>query len=312
MSIVRSNISNLMKVDLDIVLQEAWKNLSHELILNTIFNVMDSDKKEENNQTVGGMGLLAVKEEGEDLSNKIFRQGYKTTYTHKTLGMYAQISMEAVDDEQYGTISRLPQAMARSADATYNYYMSRIFGQCTSTSEDFITGGDGVALLSTSHPLSVSGGTCSNKPSTDADLSLSTLWDGVDVFYEMLDDAGKPIANSPKYLLIPHQSLQVAHELLDSEKYPESAENAINALRKVTNIEIVPWPYWLGNQDSDCWFLLADKAATDDYPLRMYRRMPYKTESDNDFFSGDFLYRVICRFSCGFDDWRFVFGSTGG
>jgi hypothetical protein len=312
MAIVRSSLSNLMKVDLDIVMQESWKNVQHEAILNAIFNVVTSSKKEEKHLTVGGMGLLSVKDEGADLTNNIFREGYLTTFTHKTLGMYAQISMEAVQDEQYGTITKLPKAMARSADATYSYYMSRIFGLATSTSEDFISGGDGVALLSTSHPLSVAGGTSSNTPSTAVDLTETSLWAGVDAFYEMLDDAGKPIANSPRYLLVPHQNQRKANELIYSEKTPESANNAINALRRVTDIEVVVWPYWLGAIDSDCWFLLADKNATDEYPLYMIRRMPYETESDNDFFSKDFMYSVVCRFSVGYSDWRFCYGTLGG
>lgn len=233
MAIVRASISNLMDVDLDEVAHEEWQNTTHKPILDAIFRVIDSTKQEEIFQTVGGMGLLAEKSEGEDMTNRIFRQGYKTTFTHKTLAMYAQLSMEAVDDEQYGVISNLPESMVRSADATYNYYMSRIFGQSTSTSEDFITGGDGKALLATDHPLAVSGGTCANKPSTDVDLGAASLWDAIDGFYGMLDDAGKPLAINPKYLLIPHQELQKAHELVDSEKYPESAK------------QIGPYTFWM-------------------------------------------------------------------
>jgi len=247
MAIIRSQLTNLMKVDLDKVLDEAWKNVIYEPILNAIFNTDTSGKKEEQNLTVGGFGLLAVKNEGADLAERSFKEGYKTTYTHKTLGFYAAVSMEARDDEQYGVIRRIPKSMARSADATVNYYLSRIFGYATSASDDFISGGDGKALLATDHPLANSGGTSSNKPSTDADLSATTLWAGVNAFYEMLDDAGKPIANSPRYLLVPHQTQQKAIELIDSEKYPESAENAINALRKAVSLDVVIWPYWLGS-----------------------------------------------------------------
>ena len=312
MAIVRSSIPNLIKVDLDIVAQEAWENTTHKPILDLLFNVQDSTKKEEKAQTVGGVGLMAIKPEGEDLTNKVFREGYNTVFTHKTLGMEVSLSMEAVDDEQYGTIENLPQAMVRSADATYNYYMSRIFGYATSTSEDFITGGDGKALLDTAHPCSVSGGTFANTPSTAVDLTETSLWAGVDKYYEMLDDAGKPIANSPKYLLIPHQSQKKANELIHSEKTPEDANNSINALRKVTDITVVPWPFWLGNIDSDCWFLIADKNATDQYPLCMFRRKEYETEADNDFHSKDFMYSMLCRFSVGYFDPRFVYGSMGG
>jgi len=311
MAILRTNLSNLMKVDLDRVLFEAWKTLPYERILNTLFNLGTSDKKEEVDQTVGGFGLAAVKSEGADLAEKEFREGYKTTYTHKTLGYYTGISFEANADEQYGIIKKAPKAMARSVDATINYYTSRIFGRGNNATEDFITGGDGVALLSASHPLKM-GGTSSNTPSTQADLSATTLWAGITAYYEMLDDAGKPIANTPKYLVIPHQTQQKGIELLFSDKFPESAENAVNALRKAVNLELVVWPYWLGNVDSDCWFIVSDKNASDDHPLRFFWRLRPQTDSDNDFYSKDFLYSLLMRFSLGYDDWRFVYGSMGG
>jgi hypothetical protein len=193
---IRSNFTNLMKVDLDNVLQEAWKGVSYEDLLAAIFNVSSSTKREEISLTVGGFPMLVVKDEGEDLAQRSFQEGYKTTYTHKTFGIYASLSMEAQDDEQYGTFKKIPWSMARSVDATLNYYMSRIFTRCTDASEDFITGGDGQALLSTAHPLT-GGGTSSNKPSTDADLSATTLHSAINAFYEMLDDAGKPLLIAP-------------------------------------------------------------------------------------------------------------------
>ena len=311
MATVRSQLTNLMKVDMDKILQENWKGVTYEPILNTLFNTDTSGKKDEQNLTVGGFGLLDVKDEGVDMAERLFKEGYKTTYTHKTLAFYAAVSMEARDDEQYGAIRKIPQAMTKSVDATINRYMARIFGLSTSTTDDFITGGDGVALLSTAHPLKISGGTFSNKPSTDADLTATTMWAGVNAFYEMLDDAGKPIANSPKYLVVPHQTQQKAIELVFSEKFPESAENAINALRKAVNLELVVWPYWLGSIDADCWFLCADKSATTDYPLRFYWRTKPMTEADTDFFNKNWLYSLVMRMSLGYDDPRFIYGSVG-
>ena len=229
MSVLRSNLSNLMKVDLDGVFFEAWKNQPYQLILNTIFDVITSDKKEEKFQTVAGFGIAPVKAEGADLAEKTFREAYQTTLTHKTLGYYFGVSMEAKQDEQYGVIPRAPKACAKSMDYTINYYMSKIFGYATSSTAganglDFSSSVDGSALLATSHALAESGGTCGNKPSTDADLSATTIWAGVDKFYEFLDDAGKPIVVSPRYLLVPHQTQKVARELLESELFPESAK----------------------------------------------------------------------------------------
>ena len=89
--------------------------------------------------------------------------------------------------------------------------------------------------------------------------------------------------------------------------------NAINALRLRTKITPVVWPYWIGSVDSDCWFLLGakDEWPKGKFPLRFYWRKKPTTESYNDFFSKDFMYSVVLRFSCGYTDWRFIFGSMG-
>lgn len=313
MTVLRANISELMAVDLDHILFEELGTYGYEELLNMIYSVETSRKKVEYGLTVGGFPLLAEKTENESLTAKDWKEGYKTTYTHKTFGIYTALSMEAQQDELHGIIGRLPTAMARSIDATLNYYASRIFSRATNTSEDFITGGDGVSLLSVSHPL-LGGGTSSNKPSTDADLTATSLWAGVRAFYEMLDDESKPVRNAPATLLIPHDYEQKAIELLMSQQYPESAENAVNAIqkRKGPSISYVVWPYWISSVDSDCWFLLGDKAPWGkNYPLKFYWRMRPETESDNDFFTKEFMYSIVLRFSLGYTDWRFVYGSMG-
>ena len=314
MSVLQANISELMAVDLDHVLFESLGTYDYEMLLNAIFDVRDSKKRYEYGETVGGFPIASVKDENESLDARDWKQGYKTTYTHKTLGFYNAISLEAKMNELHGIIEKLPQGMARAIDATINYYTSRIFSRADNATEDFITGGDGVALLSTSHPLK-GGGTTSNTPSSGADLSATSLWAGVTAFYEMLDDESKPVRNRPKTLLIPHQSEQVAIELLQSDKFPESANNAINALQKLRErkLDYVVWPYWIGSVDSDCWFLLGDKAQWGkDYPLKFYWRLRPETESDNDFFTKEFLYSIILMFSTGYTDPRFLYGSMGG
>lgn len=313
MAILSANLPELLKVDLDHVLFEALGTFGYEEMLNRLFQVTTSKKNLEYGLTVGGFPLMAEKPESESLTARDFKEGYKTTYTHKTFGMYCALSMESQQDELHGIVSKLPQAMARAVDASINYYTSRIFSRANSTSEDFITGGDGVALISTSHPLK-GGGTSSNTPSTAADLTATSFWAGMNAFYEMLDDESKPVRTSPATLLIPHQSEQKAIELLLSDKYPENAENAINAIqkRRGAKMDYLVWPYWLGSVDSDCWFIIGDKGDWGgDYPLKFYWRMKPETESDNDFYTKEFAYSVVCRFSLGYSDWRFVYGSMG-
>lgn len=312
MAVITTNIAELVALDLDHVLMEELGTLDYETLVNSIYDVKSSEKKYEYGQTVTGFPIASVKDEGEALTARDWAEGYKTTYTHKTLGMYNAISMEARQDELHGCVEQISPAMARAIDATINYYASRLFSRATNTTEDFVTGGDGVALLSASHPLQA-GGTSSNTPSSAVDLTATSLWAGVNAFYEMLDDQAKPVRNRPDRLLIPHQSQQKATELLSSELYPEDANNAINALRKRYEIAPIIWPYWIGSVDDDCWFLLSakDQWPKDKYPLKFYWRMRLQTDSYNDFYTKDFLYSSVLRFSLGFTDWRFVYGSMG-
>ena len=314
MTVLRATISELMTVDLDHVLFEELGTFDYESLLSMIYDVTSSRKKVEYGQTVGGFPLLGEKDEGASLANRDFKEGYKTAYTHKTYGLYCALSMEAQQDELHGIIDRLPGAMARAIDATINFYSSRIFSRADNATEDFITGGDSVALLSTAHPLK-GGGTTSNTPSSGADLTSTSLWSGVIAFYDMLDDESKPVRNAPSILLVPHNSEQKAIELLESNLQSEDANNAVNALRRLKNrsLSYVVWPYWIGSVDPDCWHLLGDKKPWGkNYPLKFYWRMRPETESDNDFFTKEFLYSCVLRFSVGFTDFRFLYGSMGG
>uniref|UniRef100_A0A6M3IL62 Putative capsid protein n=1 Tax=viral metagenome TaxID=1070528 RepID=A0A6M3IL62_9ZZZZ len=315
MALLTANLTELVRVELDHVLFEDLEGLDFNALVSEIFDVTNSKKKYEFGITVAGFQLPAEKSEGASLTFREIAEGYKTTYTHKTFGMASSISMEAEMDELHNVVDRIPRAMSRSFDAMFNYYGSRIFSRATSTSEDFITGGDAVALLSASHPLK-HGGTSSNTPSSAVDLNKTSFWAAVNAFYEMLDDGGKPLRNRPDRLLIPHQYEQKATELLESDKDPESAENAVNALRKRYKVRMVMWPYWIGNVDPDCWFLLSakDQWPKGKYPLKWFWRMPgknVKTEDYNDFFTKDYLYSGVSRFSCGYSDWRFLYGSMG-
>ena len=239
-------------------------------------------------------------------------QGYQTVFTHKVMAMYSPITEEARDDELHGCVPQIPSAMARAADATINYYTSRIFGRADNATEDFITGGDGVALLSASHPCKLAGGTYANTPSSAVDLTKTSMHAGIDKYHEMLDDQGKPVRNRPSILLVPHQSEQKAIELLESRLDPESAENAVNALQRRASLKWLSWPYWLGSIDSDCWFLIGDKGQWgSDFPLVFWWRKRPKTEGDNDYYTKDYMYSMHFRFSCGYIDPRFVYGSMG-
>lgn len=81
------------------------------------------------------------------------------------------------------------------------------------------------------HP-NLDGTTQANKPSTDADLSVTSLTAGVTSVEQYVDERGLKRPTKAVLLYIAVDNWNVAEELLGSEFKPFTANNEINALQK--------------------------------------------------------------------------------
>jgi phage major head subunit gpT-like protein len=167
------------------------------------------------------------------------------------------------------------------------------------------TGGDGVALFSTQHPL-VSGGVNSNTPSTQADLNETSLENAVIQIAAWTDERGLLIAAKPKKLVIPPALQFVATRLLETELRVGTADNDINAIK---NNGSIPEGYTVNNflTDTNAWFLTTDVPNG----LKHFVRTPMSTGMDGDFDTGNVRYKARERYSFGYSDPLGVFGSQG-
>lgn len=307
MTLLRANVTDILRVGLDKVFFDEWNTVQAEKYINAIFDVQSTDQNYEEDVDYYGVPMLSEKPEGAGLDSADSGIGYKTRLTYLMYGCYSAITKETRQDGKYNVVQKLPPNMRRAAQSTLNYYGSRIFTQGFSALPVHQTGGSGQNLFSTSHPLKGTGGTFANRPITGAALSGTTLWAGVTAFYEFLDHAGLPLEAKPETLLIPHQEKQTAIELLKSQLNPEMVENSINAIRE-EKLEYVVWPYWLGSVDTNAWYLLGSKK---DMGLKFFWRNKIETESDNDFFTKDFLYSVLMGFSVGWVHPYNIYGNPG-
>jgi len=124
-----------------------------------------------------GFGRWA--ETGESKSNNIdgIYEGYDYTCTPYKYTSGFIISEEAQADDLSGLLGQnLATAFAESWKDTEEYLMALPFNLATSTSgfSPWKSGGDGVSLLSVSHPI-LSGGVYANCPLTTATLSIAAL-----------------------------------------------------------------------------------------------------------------------------------------
>jgi hypothetical protein len=166
-------------------------------------------------------------------------------------------------------------------------------------------GGDGVALISTAHPL-VSGGTNSNRPTTAADLNETSLENAVIQIAAWTDERGLLIAAKPRKLVIPPALQFTATRLLETSLRVGTTDNDINALK---NNGSIPEGYTINNYltDTNAWFLCTDVPNG----LKHFVRTPLANSMDGDFDTGNVRYKSRERYSFGWSDPLGIFGSPG-
>ena len=265
-----------------------------------VFESNTSQKAFEEDVLLSGFGNAPTKGEGAAISYDAASQQWTARYQHETIALAFSITEEAEEDGQYGSIaSRYTKALARSMASTKEIKAANVLNNATSTN-----GGDGVPLLSTSHPTQ--NGNQSNTLSTAADLSETSLEAILIQIADMKDDRGLRIAAQGQMLVIPTAYTFVAERLLESQLRTGTADNDINAIRSGGYL---PKGYHVMRRltDSDAFFVTTDVPDG----LKMFQRSPMKKGMEGDFETGNVRYKVRERYSFGFTDWRGVFGTEG-
>jgi hypothetical protein len=265
-----------------------------------VFSSNTSQKAFEEDVLLSGFGNAPTKGEGAAISYDAASQQWTARYQHETIALAFSITEEAEEDGQYGSIaSRYTKALARSMASTKEIKAANVLNNATSTN-----GGDGVPLLSTSHPTQ--NGNQSNTLSTAADLSETSLEAILIQIADMKDDRGLRIAAQGQMLVIPTAYTFVAERLLESQLRVGTADNDINAIRSGGYL---PKGYHVMRRltDSDAFFVTTDVPDG----LKHFQRSPMKKGMEGDFETGNVRYKVRERYSFGFTDWRGVFGTEG-
>lgn len=265
-----------------------------------VANLMTSDRGFEDFVKTSGLGRMAAINEGESVPYDDAVEGSRVTVSHTLYALGYQVSRILFDDEMYGTIKRMTEALARSVRYEQEVQFWEIFNDADAGAT--FTGFDGLPLIDDSHTLLKSTSTFDNR--LTADISASALQSAVDIFATLVDESNMNIALEPRLLVVPAQNRWLAAELIESQYDPESAENAINPLADVG----LSWFASPFITDTDSWFLLADKSMHD---LNFIWRLRPETDDTVDFDTKSLKFSTIQRFSIVFNDWRGVVGSMG-
>ena len=268
-----------------------------------IFEVESSERSFEEETKLSGFSAAPVKNEGQAIAYDNAQEAWTARYNHETIALGFSITEEAVEDNLYDSLSkRYTKALARAMAYTKQVKAASIINNGFSSS---YTGGDGVSLYSTAHPL-VSGGTNSNTFTVQSDLNETSLEAAVIQISQWTDERGLLIAAKPRKLIVPPQLMFVAKRLLDTELRVGTTDNDINALKAMGSI---PEGYKINHflTDPNGWYLITDVPNG----LKQFVRTPLQNSMDGDFDTGNVRYKSRERYSFGWSDPLGTFGSSG-
>jgi len=268
-----------------------------------IYETETSERSFEEETKLSGFSAAPVKNEGQAIAYDNAQEAWTARYNHETIALGFAITEEAVEDNLYDSLSkRYTKAQARAMAYTKQVKAASILNNAYSPA---YTGGDGVSLISTAHPL-VSGGTNSNRPAVAADLNETSLESAVIQIAGWTDERGLLIAAKPRKLIVPPALMFVAKRLLDTELRVGTTDNDINALKAMGSI---PEGYKVNHflTDTNAWFLMTDVPNG----LKHFVRTPLATSMDGDFDTGNVRYKARERYSFGWSDPLAIFGSPG-
>lgn len=298
MTIFRGPFSRLLAPGFRKVLFDEYK--ARPLEGNKLVNMGTMNRAYFDDYQVAGFGSLIEKPEGGKIIYQDPLPGNPKRYTATTWGLGFRITEEMLEDELYGIVgNKLSRALGKSVRENFELVVASIFNNAFNSA--FYGFEAGVPLVSTLHGR-ITGGTQSNRPAVDADLSLTSLQAAVEAFHGWTDESGMQAVFVPKRLVVGVSNMWTASVLLSSEQVPGSNFNDPNVVAKMG---MQPFVYHYLT-DPDAWFLLAE-----DHDLNYYDRRAPRFSNTDDFDTGDAKYKVTRRNAAGFGDWKGVYGSPG-
>ena len=194
-----------------------------------IYETETSERSFEEETKLSGFSAAPVKNEGTAIAYDNAQEAWTTRYNHETIALGFSITEEAIEDNLYDSLSaRYTKGLARAMAYTKQVKAAAVLNNGFNSS---YTGGDGVSLFNSAHPL-VNGGTNANTPTTQVDLNETSLEAAVIQIAAWTDERGLLIAAKPKKLVIPPSLMFVAKRLLDTELRVATTNNDINASSK--------------------------------------------------------------------------------
>jgi len=266
-----------------------------------IFTKHESKMALERTAEMRFLGLAQLKTEGGQTAfDNAAGERYIYNQEHTEIALGYAITRKAIDDNLYKT-QFMPSnlGLIESFQQTKEIYGANILN--TATTYNGAVGGDGVALVSASHPID--GATISNYATVE--LNESTLLNAmIAVRTNFKDQAGLKVFARARKLIVPTALEPVAIRLTKTELRPGTSDNDVNAIMMTSGG--LPESYMVSDflTSTSAWFLLTNIDG-----LSYMERVKFESDMQVDFVTDNLLVKGYERYSFGYYNWRSIYGS---
>ena len=227
---------------------------------------------------------------------------FNQRYVYKVYGLAFALTKVLVEDGDHIRIGQTyAKHLAQSLIETKETLAANILNRAFNGS---YTGGDGVSLISTAHPL-VSG-TFSNQLTSPAALSQTSLEQILIQLRNAVDNNGKRIRLTPRKIVTGPANVFQAELLINNQYRVSSADRDMNPVKSMGLLS--------GGQanisrmtSTTAWFVQTD--AQEGMKCLMRRALDKSMEGD--FETDSMRYKATERYALGWTDPRALFGTAG-
>lgn len=270
-----------------------------------IFRQTDSNMALERRAAMRYLGLAQLKNEGAPTSfDNASGQRFVYNAEHFEIGLGYAITRKAIDDNLYkNEFGPSNDGLMESFKETEEIYAADVLN--SGTTYNASTGGDGVALFSTAHPIDPPYGTIGNRPSPEVDLNETSLLNAlITIRSTWRDNAGLKIHARGRKVVVPAQLEPIALRLFRSELRPGTAQNDVNAILGMNESLKEGFMVYDYLSSSFAWFI-----QTNHDGLIFFHRKPFEMDMSVEFTTDNLLVKGYQRYVPTYYDWRSVWGT---
>ena len=223
-------------------------------------------------------------------------------YVYRVYGLAFALTKVLVEDGDHIRIGQtyarhLAQSLVETKETLGANVINRAFNAA-------YPGGDGVELVATTHP--VVNGTQSNKLTTAANLSQTSLEQMLVQIRNAADNNNKRIRLTPKKLVLGPSNVFQGEVLLKSVLRAGTANNDINPVNSMgllgdgqANLSRIT--------STTAWWVETDAPEG----LKLAKRRGLEKSMEGDFETDSMRYKATERYAFGWTDWRGAYGTPG-